>query len=241
MTPDGQRLNAGWYSEPEGSSGERWWNGSQWTSHTRDTGGVEVPAELAGESPIAWSASDSGLATIDPPARETAYLTEYAPVEVAEFAPVVPAPPVPLAIPPGWYPDPAGLPAQRWWDGLDWTKYQAPMAGYQPRPAPGYPYPVPSYGPYGAEPAFMMEPPKSVGVAFVLTFFFGPLGMLYSTVSGALIMLGASLFGAFFIGIMTLGLGLFIWWPAIWVTSIVWGCVAAGNPPPRPVLVNVYR
>jgi len=237
MTPDGLRRNAGWYPEPEGSSGQRWWNGSQWTSHTRGSGGFDVATELEGQPPIAWSASDAELATIDPPQRNTAYFTADAQRECAaeefdqpDYQPVLPAPPVPLAIPPGWYPDPTGLPAQRWWDGLDWTKYQAPLAGHYPNPA-GYRHPGP---------ALMVEPPKSVGVAFLLTFFFGPLGMLYSTVSGALIMLAAWLFGGVVVGIMTFGLGWLVWWPAVWLTSMIWGCVAAGNQPSTPVVTS-YR
>jgi membrane protease YdiL (CAAX protease family) len=33
--------------------------------------------------------------------------------------------------PPGWYPDPAGEPAVRWWDGHAWTSYVAPQPGPQ--------------------------------------------------------------------------------------------------------------
>ena len=62
---------------------------------------------------------------------------------------------------------------------------------------------------------------KNVMVAFLLSFFFGPLGMFYSTVSGALIMLVISIV----VGIFTLGFGLFITWPI----CIIWACVAAGN------------
>lgn len=47
--------------------------------------------------------------------------------------------------PPGWYPDPQGLPQQRYWDGAAWTGHTAPLpllptgtgeaAGYAPPPA----------------------------------------------------------------------------------------------------------
>jgi hypothetical protein len=56
--------------------------------------------------------------------------------------------------PPGWYPDPAGSPGQRWWDGYAWTD-----AVVQPKPAPPPPppagamdlaYPPPAGQPYGA-------------------------------------------------------------------------------------------
>jgi hypothetical protein len=32
-------------------------------------------------------------------------------------------------ISPGWFPDPAGAPVERWWDGARWTPYTQPL-GY---------------------------------------------------------------------------------------------------------------
>jgi hypothetical protein len=52
-----------------------------------------------------------------------------------------PQPPNAAAIPPGWYPDPAGGSGKRWWDGSRWTEHvrqpeqQAPapvVGGYTP-------------------------------------------------------------------------------------------------------------
>ena len=60
---------------------------------------------------------------------------------------------------------------------------------------------------------------KSVGVAFLLTFLFGPLGMIYSTVKGAIIMM---VVGAV-VGVFTLGVGLAVIWPV----SVLWGVMAA--------------
>jgi hypothetical protein len=77
-------------------------------------------------------------------------------------------------------------------------------------------------------------------VAFLLTFFFGPLGMMYSTVSGALVMLGVMLIGGFFIALVTFGLGLVLFWPLVWVASIIWGCVAAGNQQ-GPQVTSTYH
>jgi hypothetical protein len=97
-------------------------------------------------------------------------------------------------------------------------------------------------GPHGQVPPVVIPAPKSVGVAFVLTFFFGPFGMLYSTVSGGLIMLGVIAAVAVLTGIVvglitlvTMGLGavLAILAPlvgvALWVVCIIWGCMAASN------------
>ena len=37
------------------------------------------------------------------------------------------------SVPAGWYPDPAGTPRQRWWDGTSWTEnYTEPTAASQP-------------------------------------------------------------------------------------------------------------
>lgn len=62
---------------------------------------------------------------------------------------------------------------------------------------------------------------RSVGLALLLTFFFGPLGMLYSTVVGGLVMLGLG----FVLGILTFGLWFFVAWPI----QMIWAGVAAAN------------
>ncbi|MGZ5428753.1 MAG: hypothetical protein ACXW5U_06530 [Thermoanaerobaculia bacterium] len=64
-------------------------------------------------------------------------------------------------------------------------------------------------------------PVKSVGIAIVLTFFFGPLGMLYSTIAGALTMFVLNVLAIF----LTAGLGLLVTWPI----GIVWAAVAASS------------
>jgi energy-coupling factor transporter transmembrane protein EcfT len=62
---------------------------------------------------------------------------------------------------------------------------------------------------------------KSVGAALVLTFLFGPLGLLYSSVIGGLLLIVVG--GVVFVA--TLGLAGLIIWPL----SMVWGAVAASN------------
>lgn len=43
----------------------------------------------------------------------------------------------PSSVPAGWYPDPAGTPRQRWWDGGAWTEHynEPPVAAAQPAAA----------------------------------------------------------------------------------------------------------
>jgi Protein of unknown function (DUF2510) len=94
----------------------------------------------------------------------------------------------------GWHPDPAQVGQLRWWNGHEWTRYVRNTAQHAPRD-------------------------KSVGVTFVLTFFFGPLGLFYVSTSVAI----AALIVNFVVVVLTLGLGLSLTWPAI----IVLGCIMA--------------
>ncbi|OYO24535.1 hypothetical protein CGZ93_03710 [Enemella dayhoffiae] len=75
---------------------------------------------------------------------------------------------------------------------------------------------------------------KSVPVAGVLAFFFGPLGMLYSTILGAVVMFFVNLVLIFITG----GLGLFLSIPA----GVVWAIVAAQQTNARrSSSVTTYR
>jgi hypothetical protein len=67
----------------------------------------------------------------------------------------------------------------------------------------------------------LVLPTKSVALALLLAFFFGPLGMLYSTVAGGIIMF----FLSFFLAISTCGLSLFVTWPI----CVIWSAVAADS------------
>ena len=62
---------------------------------------------------------------------------------------------------------------------------------------------------------------KSMGISIILTVLFGPLGMLYSTVPGAIIMAIISVV----VGVFTVGIGLLITWPI----CIIWGAVATST------------
>jgi len=62
---------------------------------------------------------------------------------------------------------------------------------------------------------------KSPGIAILLTILFGPIGMFYSTIGGAIVMLLVSLV----VGVLTLGFGLLITWPI----CILWAALAASS------------
>jgi hypothetical protein len=99
--------------------------------------------------------------------------------------------------------------------------YAAPYAPTPYAPAPGPQHPnITINNTAPARPMLVMMP-KSVGTAIVLAIFFGPLGMLYSTVTGGLVLLAVNIV----LGIPTLGTVLFITWPA----GIVWAAVAANT------------
>ena len=62
---------------------------------------------------------------------------------------------------------------------------------------------------------------KSVWVSLIFTFFFGFLGLFYSTVAGAIVMLILYLT----VGLFTGGIGLLILHPI----TMIWGAVAVSN------------
>ena len=71
----------------------------------------------------------------------------------------------------------------------------------------------------GQQQVIIAVSPKSVGIAIILTIVFGPLGMFYSTIIGAIVMLVVTLIAV----VITFGLGLLITWPV----CIIWGALAA--------------
>lgn len=78
------------------------------------------------------------------------------------------------------------------------------------------PAPLPS----GQQPQrIVVVPAKSVGLAIFLGVIFGPLGLLYSTVTGAIVMFIVNIV----IGLVTLGFGLILTWPICGV----WAYMAA--------------
>ena len=67
----------------------------------------------------------------------------------------------------------------------------------------------------------IVQQPKSMLVAILLALFFGPLGLLYATITGGLIMIVVSLIT----GIVTLGMGLTITWPV----CVIWAAIAVST------------
>ncbi|HEY0382013.1 MAG TPA: hypothetical protein VGC72_07420 [Candidatus Elarobacter sp.] len=116
-----------------------------------------------------------------------------------------------------------------------WQQPQQPPPWQQPQPPPHqqpYPQPPPPYG-YQPQPIYITQqvqtasagvaaaPPKSMAVALLLTFFFGPLGLFYVSVTGGIVMLIVS----FIVAIVTLGFGLFITGPI----CMVWAAIATNT------------
>lgn len=62
-------------------------------------------------------------------------------------------------------------------------------------------------------------PMKSTGLGILLAVLFGPLGLLYSSVLGAIVMFVVNII----VGIVTLGFGLFLTWPicGLWAALAV--------------------
>lgn len=74
---------------------------------------------------------------------------------------------------------------------------------------------------------------KSVGVAFLLSFFFGPLGLFYASVAGGIIMCILSII----IGILTLGIGLIF----TQLICVIWAVVAANNANQKQAMGTVQN
>ena len=73
----------------------------------------------------------------------------------------------------------------------------------------------------GSYPPVIVANTKSVLLSLVLTFFFGPFGMLYSTITGGLIMMVLYVV----IGVPTFGWGIAVLHPI----AMIWGAMATNS------------
>lgn len=100
---------ADWYDDPDGSGGERWWDGKAWTRRRRPRS--ESPTTGTGRQRAATRSQ------ADPPAaegsRQAAAPTAVDPADTQGGQPA--------SRPPGWYRDPSGSGERRFWDGSRWT------------------------------------------------------------------------------------------------------------------------
>lgn len=97
----GEERAPGWYADPWGTQGERYYDGTAWARTTRRPGGLD-------DAPDRQTAPAQALAATggEVGAGQAAGASGRAQVPV---------------VPPGWHPDPWGTAALRWWDGTRWT------------------------------------------------------------------------------------------------------------------------
>ncbi len=127
-------------------------------------------------------------------------------------------------------------PPQQWQPDAYPPHQQAPQQGAPQQQPPPQQTPWPQQPPpYGYQPqpiyvtqqvqmapaAVMAAQPKNMAVALILTFFFGPLGLFYASVTGGIVMLIVSLI----VAVVTLGFGLLITGPI----CMVWAAIATQN------------
>ncbi len=72
------------------------------------------------------------------------------------------------------------------------------------------------------------ENKKSVGLALMLTFLFGPFGMFYCTVSGAIVMI-LLWFLSCIPAVLTLGFSMILTVPLLWTIQLAWAAWAASD------------
>lgn len=180
-------------------------------------------------------------------------MNDYQPESRNEHGTIVPAHPEPGSPPnPGTsQPPPSYLPGNQGYVPQTGAPPHAPYgyppgAAPQPPPAPGpHNSPQPGHPYYQPQPIYITQqvqtvapayvavaPPKSVGLALVLTFLFGPLGLLYSSVVGGIVMFIITVVAAS----VTFGVSVFVTWPI----CMIWGAIAASNANARAVAATNY-
>jgi hypothetical protein len=88
-------------------------------------------------------------------------------------------------------------------------------------------------------PFFVTKSPKSIGIAIILTILFGPIGLFYASVSGALIMILVPIFPILLLVfgfsqdnsiLVNLSLGLLLIFAlTYWLISIIWAVISVNS------------
>lgn len=118
---------------------------------------------------------------------------------------------------PAWYPDPHNPTGLRYYDGNNWTEHVQVAAAPVLAGASFHSTANTAGGQTTSITMVNVGQRKSVGLALVLAFLFGPFGTLYGSIVGGLVLIAAS----FLIGWLLIPL------PFIWLGSMVWAALGA--------------
>ena len=127
MDPGGSRPPAGWYPDPSGAPGQRYFDGVDWTPHvvaTQRPGGQTVVVTGPNHAVHAILTVNVRLVGADMAHRRLSQQAEGAGEAVVTR--------------PGWYRNPAG-PGHRYWDGRRWTIVSIPPTVRRPSFAAQHP------------------------------------------------------------------------------------------------------
>ena len=127
MDPGGSRPPAGWYPDPSGAPGQRYFDGVDWTPHvvaTQRPGGQTVVVTGPNHALHAILTVNVRLVGADMAHRRLSQQAEGAGEAVVTR--------------PGWYRNPAG-PGHRYWDGRRWTIVSIPPTVRRPSFAAQHP------------------------------------------------------------------------------------------------------
>jgi len=131
-----QATPAGWHTDPGDGSALRWWDGSQWTAHTRPRPSAPQPSP-ASPAPAVTTAAAPAVSAAPQTVARTGASTDAQP---APWRPTLPTPPQPV-IPGSGVPGSTGAPSAPWQPGMPvWQPAAAaPAASPFASPEPAVP------------------------------------------------------------------------------------------------------